>query len=81
MLIPDCETSGMSGTGLHLSHILSTYWGSFASVSGGVGSRGGWWILRQPYTTCSAVYSSTLHFLLMLSTAHVILCSQYLRSG
>ena len=36
MVIPACQSSGMSGTEFHFSQILSTYWGSFSSVSGGV---------------------------------------------
>ena len=31
----------------HLPHILSAFWASFASVLGGIGSCGGWWILGQ----------------------------------
>ena len=43
-MIPGCETSGRSGTEFHFPHILYTILVSFASVSGGVGSCGGWWI-------------------------------------
>ena len=47
VVIPGCETSGISGAEVHFFHILRTFLGSFASVSGGVGSCGGWWILGQ----------------------------------
>ena len=46
LVIPGCETSGRFGTQVHFSHILRTFWGSFARVSGGVGSCGrnlGFW--------------------------------------
>ena len=72
-------TSVMSGTQLHFSNILSTFWGSFTSASDGVGSCGGWWILVKSYTTCSSVSSQTPHFLQTLSIARPILCSKYLR--
>ena len=74
-MIPGCETSGRSGTEVHFSHILTTSLGSFASVSGGVGSCGGRWILGQSYMTCSAVSSPILYFQQMVSTARLILCS------
>ena len=77
-MIPGCETSSRSGTEVHFSHILRTFLGSFAS---GVGSCGGWWILGQSYMTCSAVSSLIPHCLQMVSTAHLVLCSQYLSSG
>ena len=41
MVIPGCETSGRSAMEVHFSHILRAFWGSFTSVSGGVGSGGG----------------------------------------
>ena len=81
VMIPGCETSGGSGTEVHLSHILRSFWGSFASVSGGAGSNGGWWILGQLYMMCSAVSSPIPHFLQMVSTVRPILCNQYLSSG
>ena len=49
-------------------------------MSGGVGSCSRWWILGQSYTMCSAVSSPIPHSLLMVSTAHPILCSQYFSS-
>ena len=77
-MIPGWETSGKSVMEVHFSHILTTYWGSFASVSEGVGSCRGWWILGQSYTTCLAVSSPILHLLQMVSTARPVLCSKYL---
>ena len=44
VVIPGCESSGRSWMDVHFSHILIIFLGSFASVSGGVGSIGGWWI-------------------------------------
>ena len=35
MVIPGCETSGISGMEVHFSHILRTVSGSFVSASGG----------------------------------------------
>ena len=81
VVIPGCETSGRSGTEVHFSYILITFWGSFATVSGGVGSCGGWRILGQSYKMCSDVSSPIPHFQQMVSNARSILCSQYLRSG
>ena len=49
-------------------------------MSGGVVSHGRSLILGLSYTTCSAVSSPTPHFLLMVSTARTISCSQYLSS-
>ena len=47
-MIPGCETSGRSGTVVDFTHIITTFWGSFASVMGGVGSFGGWcWFIRR----------------------------------
>ena len=57
VVVPGCETTGSSGTEVHLSHILRTFLGSFANWPGGVGSCGGWWIVGQSYTTCSTVSS------------------------
>ena len=68
-MIPGCETSGRSGKEVHFSHILRTFLGSFASVSGGVGSWGGCCILGQSCTTCSDVSSPIPHFILMVSTS------------
>ena len=69
MVIPGCETWGRSGTEVHFSHILETFWVFFASVTGGVGSCDGWWILGQSFTTCSTVsspisafYTDGVHF-------------------
>ena len=76
-MIPGCETSGRCGTEVHFSHIFRTILGSFASVSGGVGSCGMWWIVGQSYTMCPAVSSPIQHFPQMVSTA----CNQYLSSG
>ena len=78
MVIHVCETLGRSGMEVHFSYIRRNFWRSFASVSGGVGSIDRSWILQQSCTACSAVSSSTPHFLQMVSTAHTILCSQYL---
>ena len=80
-MIPGCETSGKSWTEVHFSHILRTFWESFASVSGGDGSCSGWWVMGQSCTTCSTFASPIPHFLQMVSTARPILCSQYTRSG
>ena len=63
VVIPGCETTGRCRTEVPFFHIHTTFWGSFASVSGGVGSCGGWRILGQSYTTCSAVSFPTSHFL------------------
>ena len=70
VVIPGCETPGVSGMEVHFSHICRTFWASFATVLGGVGSFGGWWILGHSYTTCLAVFSPIPHFLQMESTAH-----------
>ena len=80
VVIPGCDMSGRSGMEVSYSHIL-TFSATFASASGGVGSCGGWWIFGQSYTMCLAVSSPTPHFLQMASTAHPVLCSQYMRSG
>ena len=40
-MIHGCDRSGGSGTEVHFSHILITFLGSFASVSGGAGPYGG----------------------------------------
>ena len=80
VVIPGCETSGRSGTEVHFSHILRTFFGSFASVSGSVGSCNGWWILGHLCMTCSAVSSLSPHFLQMVSTACPILRNKYLSS-
>ena len=58
-MIPGCEISGRSGTEVHFSHIQRTFWGSFASVSGSVGSCSEWWIQGQSYTTSPAVFSNS----------------------
>ena len=78
---PGSETSGTSGTEIHFFHIRRTSWGSLASVSGGVGTCGGWWILEQSCTTCSAISFRIPHFLQVVSTACLILCSQCLSFG
>ena len=80
-MIPGCKTSGRCGTKFHFPNVLVTFGVFFASVLGGVGSCGGWWILGQSYMTCLAVSSSTPHFLQMVSSTCPILSSQYLRSG
>ena len=80
VVIPGCETSGRSGAEVRFSNILRTFFGFFFSVSGGVGSCGGWWILGQSNTTCSAVSSPIPYFPQMVSTARPILSSQYLSS-
>ena len=79
-MIPGCEASGRSGSKVHISHILMTFLGSFASMSGCVVSCGGWWILWQSYSTCSAVSSPIQHFPQMVSTVRPILCNQFLSS-
>ena len=76
-MIPGYETPGRSGTENRFSYMRKTICGSFARVSGGVGSHGVWWIQGQSYTTCSPVSSPTPQFIQMVYAVRPILCSQY----
>ena len=73
MVIPGCETSDRSGTEVHFSNILRTFW-DLSLVCQVVlvhAVGGGFWASHARRVRLSLPQ--------MVSTAHPILCDQYLR--